>query len=144
MAGCAASCDCPYQDAAFLSNICVEGYGSGSGHAPVISGTSTATALTLFLGVVEMVLRSKCDIAEPCRRARPDSVLRRVRFEYDFIVVGAGVAGSVVRSHAGSSCFRSRISSTRKFLYIEALQFFYTEVFNIEALLEGSSARKFS
>ena len=70
-------CDCPYTDATFLRGLC-------------------GPSLALFLGIVEMVLRDRCDVAEPCRRARPDAFERRGNEDFDFVVIGAGVAGSVV------------------------------------------------
>ncbi|XP_026289306.2 glucose dehydrogenase [FAD, quinone]-like [Frankliniella occidentalis] len=76
---CTSSCECPYSDSTFLRGVC-------------------GPSLAIFLGIIEMVLRDSCDVAEPCRRARADAFARRGHQAFDYIVVGAGVAGSVVAS----------------------------------------------
>ncbi|GLG96912.1 Glucose dehydrogenase [FAD, quinone], partial [Gryllus bimaculatus] len=69
--------DCVFQDTEFLQNTC---------------GASFA----LFMGLVQFLLRSQCDIAEPCTRLGRDAGLLQPDAEFDFVVVGAGVAGPVV------------------------------------------------
>ncbi|KAE8747714.1 Glucose dehydrogenase acceptor-like, partial [Frankliniella occidentalis] len=71
------ACQCPYSDSTFLRGVC-------------------GPSLAIFLGIIEMVLRDSCDVAEPCRRARADAFARRGHQAFDYIVVGAGVAGSVL------------------------------------------------
>lgn len=73
----ACGCDCEYSDPTFLRGVC-------------------GPSLAIFLGIIEMVLRDRCDVAEPCRRAHAETFQRRGQDEFDYIVVGAGVAGSVV------------------------------------------------
>lgn len=75
-------CDNTWSDSSFLSGSC-----------------GTTGGLALFMSLVDLVIRSQCDVSDPCRR-----VTGRRSFpagsahpeELDFIVVGGGVAGSVV------------------------------------------------
>ncbi|XP_049828739.1 glucose dehydrogenase [FAD, quinone]-like [Schistocerca gregaria] len=71
-------CQCAFEDTAFLAGTC------GAGFA-------------LFMSMVEYVLRTRCDLADPCGRAGRDAPLLLQQLgeppAVDFIVVGAGVAG---------------------------------------------------
>lgn len=73
---------CAWSDSSFLSGSC-----------------GNTGALAFFMSLVDLVIRSQCSATDPCRRAKDDR-----RFpagpvypeELDFVVVGGGVAGSVV------------------------------------------------
>ncbi|XP_053617704.1 glucose dehydrogenase [FAD, quinone]-like isoform X2 [Plodia interpunctella] len=56
-------------------------------NSPICSGT------ILFMVLLEQFLNGRCDIASPCKRLKS---VKRVDQDYDFIVVGAGSAGSIV------------------------------------------------
>jgi len=73
---------CAWSDSSFLSGSC-----------------GNTGPLAFFMSLVDLVIRSQCSATDPCRRAKDDR-----RFpagpvypeELDFVVVGGGVAGSVV------------------------------------------------
>jgi len=75
----ASSCNCNFTDTSFLAGVCGPNF-------------------TLFMGFVEYLLRSQCNITDPCRRFGAKTAPKDADIHYDFIVVGAGVAGPVVTS----------------------------------------------
>lgn len=51
----------------------------------------------LFMGLLEVFIRSQCDLEDPCNRPK-ERFSRDIDYEYDFIVIGGGSGGSVTVS----------------------------------------------
>ncbi|XP_036326306.1 glucose dehydrogenase [FAD, quinone]-like [Rhagoletis pomonella] len=60
---------------------------------PTLATTCGGSAYVLFMGLLEVFLRSQCDIEDPCGRATP-RFRSEPDSEYDFVVIGGGTAGS--------------------------------------------------
>ena len=75
----ASLCNCTFTDTSFLAGVC-------------------GPSFILFMGFVDYLLRNQCDINDSCRRFRAKTAPNDAANHYDFIVVGAGLAGPVVAS----------------------------------------------
>ncbi|KAG5345424.1 DHGL dehydrogenase, partial [Acromyrmex charruanus] len=84
-------CLCQFEDTQYMSNVC---------------GVSS------FMTLIQHILFSKCDIADPCRRLGRDEA--PIEYEwFDYIIVGAGVAGPIIARRLSET-------SWQKILLIEA------------------------
>ncbi|KAH0954706.1 hypothetical protein HN011_007305 [Eciton burchellii] len=60
---------------------------------PTLASTCGGPSFMLFMGLLEVFLRSQCDLEDPCNRPAPPS---NVNARYDFVVIGGGSAGATV------------------------------------------------
>ncbi|XP_043267087.1 glucose dehydrogenase [FAD, quinone] [Venturia canescens] len=60
---------------------------------PTLASTCGGPSFMLFMGLLEVFLRSQCDLEDPCNRPHPRD---RVDTSYDFIVIGGGSGGATV------------------------------------------------
>lgn len=68
---------------------------------PSLASVCGGAPFMLFMGLLEVFIRSQCDLEDPCRRpgATPEQLGGRLLLDpphYDFIVAGGGSAGAVV------------------------------------------------
>ncbi|KAG8040199.1 hypothetical protein G9C98_000769 [Cotesia typhae] len=71
------SCDCPL----------------GAPTGPSLASACGGPSFMLFMGLLEVFLRSQCDLEDPCNRPKSRD---QINTSYDFIVIGGGSAGATV------------------------------------------------
>lgn len=77
------TCDCPLGASASAGQTLASLCGGGQ--------------FMLFMGLLEVFIRSQCDLEDPCNRPK-ERFSRDIDYEYDFIVIGGGSGGSVTVS----------------------------------------------
>ncbi|XP_012217935.1 glucose dehydrogenase [FAD, quinone]-like isoform X2 [Linepithema humile] len=85
-------CSCQFEDTEYMTRICGD--------------------RNSFMTLVQSVMSTRCDIADPCRRLGRDEAPNENEW-FDFIIVGAGVAGPIIAKRLSDN-------SWRKVLLIEA------------------------
>lgn len=76
------TCDCPI---------------GASSAGPTLSSLCGGGPFMLFMGLLEVFVRSQCDLEDPCNRVKPKKS-EEIDFTYDFIIIGGGSGGSVTVS----------------------------------------------
>ncbi|XP_011296918.1 glucose dehydrogenase [FAD, quinone] [Fopius arisanus] len=60
---------------------------------PTLASTCGGPSFMLFMGLLEVFLRSQCDLEDPCNRPQPPA---QINSSYDFVVIGGGSGGATV------------------------------------------------